>query len=273
MASTLSKSQFERITRIAHDRWGLSISARKRDMVGNRFASYIRKSRFSTIDEVLDSVERCPSREDLLALFDVLSTHTTRFFREPAHFAYVERELLTPMARGTLSFPSRRVRIWSAACSTGCEPCSLAISAIETLGDLSNWDLRILATDLSSSALRAARSGEYPAEQASELSAERRGRFFTRTDNPERLRVVPEVRDLISYRRLNLMDDWPFSGPFHVIFCCNVMIYFDEGARRRLVERLYDVLAPGGILAVGSAEAINGLGTRFRRVQANLYRK
>lgn len=273
MARTLSPSQFDRITRIAHELWGLSISPQKRDMVGNRFASYIRKSRFSSIDEVLDSVERNPTREDLLAFFDVLSTNTTRFFRDPNHFAYVERELFTPMARGTLTFPSRRVRIWSAACSTGCEPCSLAMSAIETLGDLSKWDLKILATDLSNSALRAARSGEYPADQVGELSPERRKRFFKRTNDPDRLRVSQDVLDLISHRRLNLMDDWPFAGPFHVIFCCNVMIYFDEGTRKRLVERFYDVLAPGGILAVGSAETINGLGTRFRGVQANMYRK
>ncbi len=272
MSVQLSKSQFRRIARIAHELWGLSLSDRKLELVANRLSRYMLRSRFKTVEEVLDNIENNPSKEDLLAFFDVLSTNTTKFFRDTAHFAYIEREFFTGLANGTLTVPNRRVRIWSAACSTGCEPCSLAMLALETIPDLERWDFRILATDLSLRALEQARAGIFPAQQVEELSKQRQRRFFERVD-AQRYRIRPEVMDLISYRRLNLMEPWPFRGPFQVIFCCNVMIYFDEHTREKLVNRFYDILPSGGILAIGSAETLSGLETPFVSVQANMYRK
>jgi len=271
MAEALSTRQFQRIAHLAHEMWGLSLPEQKRQMVATRLGRFLKRSRFTTLNEVLKQLEEGASPEDQLAFFDMLSTNTTRFFRDVSHFAFLEREFFTPLARGTATVPQRKIRIWSSACSTGCEPYSIAMTALESMPDLDRWDLKILATDLSSSALESARAGEYPADHAEDLSPERRKRFFEMRD--ERAIVRKEVRDLISFRRLNLNAPWPFAGPFQIIFCCNVMIYFDEPTRKALVHRFYDMLTPGGVLAVGSAETLAGLGTRFKAVQANVYRK
>lgn len=275
MAKVLAPRQFKQIAAIAMERWGLNYPEHKHQTVESRIMSYVRKSKFETVNEYVKYLETADNPTDLLELFDVLSTNTTKFFRDPSHLAYLEREFYTSLSRGNTTLPNKRIRIWSAACSTGCEPYSLAINAIESMPSLKTWDFKILATDLSTKALNAAKDATYRPEDLENLSDGQRKRFFKEheDENGSKFHVKQGVRDLVSIRRLNLNDAWPVNGPFQVIFCCNVMIYFNTETRKKLVQRFYDVLMPGGILAVGSAETLSGLGVPFKSVQANVYVK
>lgn len=268
--------QFERIAQLARRRWGLNLTPRKLPLVTNRLASFVRaSSSFPDVDAYLDHLDRSAGEEDLLVFFDILSTNVTSFFRDPAHFEFLERELWTPLSRGALTLPGRRVCLWSAGCSTGCEPYSMAISALESLSPMDAWDVRILATDLSNSAVAAARRGIYAADELESLPPDIVRRWFRpigRGGTGSAWEVVPRVRSLVSIARLNLMDAWPMRGPFDVIFCRNVMIYFDAPEREHLVSRFCSMLRPGGIIAVGSAETLAGLHPSLRQAQASIFR-
>lgn len=274
--STLVQSQFDEIAEIARELWGLSLTEKKFQLVSNRLASFLRKNKqFASVDEYLEHLRHEADEEDKLVFFDILSTNVTSFFRDSHHFDFLEREFYTPLARGNLTVPGRKIRIWSAACSTGPEPYSLAMHALECLPDIDSWDFRILATDLSNSAVAAAKEAIYPAEMASKLDPSRLRRFFMKGSgaNKDKVAVAPEVRRLVTVRRLNLMDDWPFKGQFDVVFLRNVMIYFDKPTRERLVNRIADVMRPGAFLAVGSAETLSGLAVPVRALHTSFYVK
>ena len=271
--STLTETTFKRIADIARRRWGLSLGERKMQLVANRLSSHLRKNGGGEIEDYVQRLERNPTEEDMLVLFDILSTNVTSFFRDPAHFAHLERELYTPLAKGTLAVPGRKLRLWSAACSTGAEPYSLAMQALELLPPSSGFDVKVVATDLSNKALDGCRAATYAETQLTGLSPERRARWMTRSDTPKgpQWRVKDEVRKLVEIRRQNLVENYTGLGPFDVVFQRNVMIYFDRDTRREVVMRMHGVIRPGGILAVGSAETLSGLDVPFRPAAASVY--
>jgi chemotaxis protein methyltransferase CheR len=267
---------FNRIVALAKARWGIHLTERKLPLVTNRLNTYLRKAnKFASIEAYVDHLERECDEEDMLVFFDILSTNVTSFFRDPQHFHFLERELWTPLLRGTIPCPGKKVRLWSAACSVGCEPYSMAIQALELVPDIDRWDVKILATDLSSKALRGARDGLYAEAVVAKLDADVRSRYFepVTTDKGRMFRVCSAVRDLVVINRLNLMEPFPFRGPFDVIFVRNVMIYFDKDTREQLVRRLGDYLKVNGILAVGGAETLSGLDTPLNPAAASIYRK
>lgn len=267
----LTPTQFQRIAAIAKERWGLSLNASKAQMVTSRLSSYLRKSTFPDMASYLRHLEGEADEQDLLVFFDILSTNVTSFFRDRAHFDYLERELFTGLARGRLTLPGRRLRMWSAGCSTGCEPYTMAMTAFDCMIAAQGWDIKILATDLSNYAVEEARAGAYPNEVAGGLPREILSRHFDKRE--ETWVVKPHLRGMVTVGQLNLMDPWPMKGPFDVIFCRNVMIYFDAQTRLRLVERFARLLRPGGIFAVGSAETLAGMNVGLRSAAPSLYVK
>jgi len=273
--TTLVASQFQRIATIARERWGLFLTEKKLPLVSNRLAAFMRHSNFKSVEAYLEHLEQEAGEEDMLVFFDLLSTNVTSFFRDRPHFDYLEREFYTPLARGNLTTPGRRIRIWSAACSTGQEPYTLAINAIESLPNLKSWDFKILGTDLSNFAVEQAKAATYPADKMDGIPPELVHKHFVRGigSAKDRYAVSPHLRSLVSIARMNLMDPWPFKGQFDVIFCRNVMIYFDADTRRNLVLRFHELLRTGGILALGSAETLSSLDTPFTAVQASVYVK
>lgn len=268
---TLTPKQFDRIAVIAKERWGLAMNANKVQLVASRLASFIRKSQFDDIASYLAHLESGASEEDMLMFFDLLSTNVTSFFRDKGHYNYLERELFTGLAKGKLMLPGRRLRIWSAGCSTGCEPYTLAMLAHDHMKDLRGWDVQILATDLSNRAVREAKAGSYKHDVIKDLPRDLLARHFSKHE--DRWTVKQHLRQMVSVGQLNLMDSWPMRGPFDVIFCRNVMIYFDGPARERLVNRFSSLLRPGGIFAVGSAETLAGMDTDLRPAMPSLYLK
>jgi chemotaxis protein methyltransferase CheR len=273
--SAWTASQFARIASIARERWGLNLNERKASLVSNRLARIMRGKPFRDVESFLSYLERQPSHEDVQACFDLLATNVTSFFRERQPFEYLEREFYPTLAQASSVSSNRRLRMWSAACATGPEAYSIVMHALKHVPALAEWDFKVLATDLASAALRTADEAVYPAKLVADLPRDMLHRYFQRGVGAMAgmVRVADHVRQHVTIRQLNLIDHWPMTGPFDVIFCRNVMIYFDRETRERLVNRMYELLRPGGLLAIGSAETLMGLATKFHSVKASVYVK
>ena len=259
----LTPAEFEQIRRLAYEKFGLDLRHGKEELVSARLGKQIRESRFRTFDEYCRHVLADRTGAALAAMIDALTTNFTSFFREPVHFEFLRRSVL-PSLDG-------RVRAWSAACATGEEPYSIAITALEELGHAAQDRLRILATDISTRALETARAAVYLAERC-EGTAPPMARYLVRGSGG-RVRMRAEVRGLVEFRRLNLIEPFQHLGAFHLIFCRNVMIYFDRPTRENLVRRLSDCLEPGGWLFTGHAESLTGIGHALEYVRPAVYRK
>ena len=272
--ATLSDNQFNQISDLVRSVCGINLHDGKKELVKARLAKQLRHKGINSFDEYIERVRNDRSGIELTKMLDVLSTNLTYFFREPQHFDYLRKSLLPAVLRRNRE--QSKLRIWSAGCSTGEEPYSIGILLREEFASLSRWDVRILATDLSTAVLETAKAGIYPRERLGELPAAMVGRQFvpdTQGLRPATYRISPAIRSLVSFGRLNLMEKWPMHGPFDVIFCRNVMIYFDKPTQARLVGRFWDILSPGGCLFVGHSESLSGITHRFRYVEPAVYAK
>jgi chemotaxis protein methyltransferase CheR len=205
---------------------------------------------------------------EVVAMVEAMTTNKTSFFRELQHFSYLRRQIV-PGVR------NRKIRVWSAGCSSGEEPYSIAIWLQEAIQDHNLWDMEILATDLSSSMIAQARKGVYGAKHLQDVPPLLISKYFTCIETrPVRLfEIVESVRHRVHFARLNLIEEWPMRGPFDVIFCRNVMIYFDKFVQGQLVDRFWNLLKSGGHLFVGHSESLAGSPHKFRYVQPAIYVK
>jgi chemotaxis protein methyltransferase CheR len=265
----LTAREFEQFRRLAHEKFGLDLRNGKETLVSARLGKKIRELNFRSFQEYYRSVLEDRTGEALTALIDALTTNHTSFFREPAHFEFLRRTILPRLRERD------RIAIWSAACSTGEEPYSIAFGLLEELGEEALAKTRILATDISTRVLASAQRGAYPAERFDGIPAHQLRRYLLRGEQrfKDWYRVKPEVRAAVEFRRLNLMERFSHLGPFPVIFCRNVMIYFDKPTQQGLVNRLAGCLEPGGYLLIGHAESLNGVDHPLRYVRPAIYRK
>ena len=263
-APELSTADFTRVRRIAYERAGLAIPAGKEGLVRSRISKRLRERRIPTFHAYLDAVER-ESGDEMVKLIDLLTTNKTDFFREQAHFDFLTNTILP-----TVTSQGAPLRIWSAGCSTGEEPYTISMVLREQLP--ARYDCRILATDISTRVVATAKKGVYTQQQLGDVSAARRAKWFTPTPDGG-ASVLPELRTPISFAHLNLMATWPMSGPFDVIFCRNVMIYFDKATVTKLVSRFHELLSPGGHLFIGHSESLTAIEHRYRYVQPAVYAK
>ncbi len=264
-APDLSPDDFRRVRRIAYERAGLAIPVGKEGLVRSRVSKRLRDRRIASFSDYLDTVEEDADGDEMVRLIDLLTTNKTDFFREPAHFDFLlERILPAVVAAG------KPLRIWSAGCSSGEEPYTLSMLLRESLPP--RYDVRILATDICTTVVAAAKAGTYSAQQLADVSEARRRRWFVPTPDGGGS-VVPELRTPISFALLNLMADWPMQGPFDLILCRNVMIYFDKPTVTRLVDRFRQLLAPGGHLFIGHSESLTAIEHQYRYVQPAVYAK
>ena len=264
-APDLSPDDFRRVRQIAYERAGLAIPAGKEGLVRSRLSKRLRERRIGSFSAYLNTVEAESNGEEMVKLIDLLTTNKTDFFREPAHFEYLLAKVVP-----AIKAARKPLRIWSAGCSTGEEPYTLSMLLKESLPE--RYDFRILATDICTRVVAAARTGEYSDEQLGDVSRERQARWFAKS-SPGHAAVLPELRAPISFAHLNLMATWPMTGPFDVILCRNVMIYFDKPTVTRLVNRFHDLLAPGGHLFIGHSESLTAIEHRYRYVQPAVYAK
>lgn len=243
---------FERVRQLIHAKAGIALAESKEDMVYSRLVRQLKAQACQSFGEYLDWLESAGSEDDWQAFTNSLTTNLTAFFRESHHFDSL-KELLAKRPRG------ERTLIWSAAASTGEEPYSIAMSAIEAFGTLTP-PVTILATDIDTQVLETAERGVYPLDRIDKLSPERQRRFFKRGSgaNAGFCRVNDELRALIRFRPLNLLDPvWPMKGPFQAIFCRNVMIYFDKPTQLAIIQKMAPRIASDGLFYAGHSESFS----------------
>lgn len=253
---------------------GISLNPQKMEMVRGRLSKRLRTLGLNSYKKYYEYLTGNALTSELPHLIDAISTNKTSFFREPRHFEYLRDVILPVMTSKKRQFQKQRFRIWSAGCSTGEEPYSIAMEmARANLLSSSTWDTQILGTDISEEVLRHARKAIYLKKTLGELSADDIGCFLCKIGQEEYL-VSGKLRTHVQLRRLNLHDDtFPFRGPFDIIFCRNVMIYFDPPSKQKLLEKYYRLLEPGGYLFIGHSESLSGLQTEFQYLRPAVYQK
>ncbi len=267
VSEVLSPREFDQITELAYRTCGIDLKNGKQELVQARLGRKIRQGQFGSFKQYYDHVVTDTTGEELIALLDALTTNFTSFLREPAHFDFLRRTIAPGL--------KDQIRIWSAACSTGEEPYTIAFSLLEELGTPAASRIHILASDISSRALAAAERGVYEAERFKEFPKDWLSKYLLRgSDRWEGwFRVKPPVRRMIEFRRLNLMETFRPSQLFHVIFCRNVMIYFNKKTQEQLVNRFAACLKPGGYLLIGHSESLTGVEHPYTYVKPAVYRK
>ncbi len=264
----LRKTQFDRISQLVGQSAGINLHTGKQELVRARLAKRLRALGLKSLDAYMEYLEHDDPKGELVAMIEAMTTNKTSFFREPQHFAYLCRQIVPRIK-------NRKIRVWSAGCSSGEEPYSTGIQLDEAIQDHNLWDIGILATDLSSRMIAHARKGIYDKNHLREVPPLLISKYFTciETKPVRRYQVIEPLRRRVHFARLNLMGEWPMNGPFDVIFCRNVMIYFDKLTQEQLVNRFWKLLRPGGHLFVGHSESLAGSPHKFRYVQPAIYMK
>jgi chemotaxis protein methyltransferase CheR len=263
---------FEFLRALVSEHAGIALGEHKRQLVYGRLTRRLRQLQIPTFGEYCAYVQHNLEHE-LGEVINAITTNLTAFFRENHHFEHLAGSALPDLAARNAA--NRRLRLWSAGCSTGEEPYSIAMTLAESLPELAAWDAKILATDIDSQVLARAAAGEYADERVRDLAGERLRRWFQRGAGAHagKVRVADGLRQLIAFRRLNLMEAWPIRGPFDAIFCRNVVIYFDKPTQKALFDRFADLLVSEGYLYVGHSETLYRTCDRFRLVGRTIYQK
>lgn len=245
------------ISEIIHGKAGIVLNVNKKNMVYSRLARRLRELRLSTFSDYCALLRSDGGTVEMGFLINALTTNLTKFFREAHHFDHLVQTAMPEFEAKAAKTGEKRLRVWSAGCSSGEEPYSIAIALRQGFPRLGSWDARILATDLDTSMVAKAREGVYGREAIADLPANTLARSFTRLQNKGgAMCVIEEIKQLIAFKQLNLLDHWPMTGKFDVIFCRNVMIYFDEPTRDKLIKRFHELLKPGGWLYIGHSETL-----------------
>jgi chemotaxis protein methyltransferase CheR len=267
----LQDSDFRQIVKLVMDTAGIVLSEKKRAFVLGRLGRRLRilgLSDFAEYCRLLESPDGDAERHNLI---NAITTNHTSFFREPHHFDYLTKTILPALDAARGNRPGR-LRIWSAGCSTGEEPYTIAMTLRGYLPSLAGWDVKVLATDLDTNVVAHAAAGAYDAERLESVPASFRKRYVTERPDAQAF-MNDELRSLIMFAPLNLLESWPMTGPFDIIFCRNVVIYFDKPTQRRLFDRYANMLKPDGWLFVGHSESLANVTDRFNPVGRTIYRR
>jgi len=267
-----SDEDFNALRALVKEHTGINLTDQKRELVYGRIS---RRLRALDLDSFRDYRELLidESGKEFVEFCNAITTNLTSFFRESHHFDYVRDHILTPRLNDPRA--ARRLRIWCAGCSSGEEPYSLAMTIRETLADAGRWDIRILATDLDSDVLGRGQRGIYAADRVRDLAPARRSRFFRETtlNGQPAYAAAAELRDLITFKQLNLMTPFPMKGPLDAIFCRNVVIYFDKDTQRDLFARMSRLQEPGATLFLGHSESLFKVSTDYSLIGKTIYRR
>lgn len=267
-----SDRDFQYLRQLVKRETGIVITEAKREMVYSRLSRRLRILNLTDFQDYCHLLEEDTDGE-LNALINAITTNLTSFFREPHHFEFLRSTVLPELFEQNAA--SRRIRIWSAGCSTGEEPYSIAMAMAETLPSRGHWDCRILATDIDTDVLAKAERGIYPLDRLSSIAQPRLKQWFLRGSGSKQglARLAPELREMISFRHLNLMEPWPVRGPIDALFCRNVVIYFDKETQQRIFDKFADCMAEHSYLFIGHSETLFKITSRFELVGQTIYRK
>ncbi|GAA4486157.1 CheR family methyltransferase [Gluconacetobacter asukensis] len=269
--SEYTDADFQRVRQIAREQAGIHLPTTKKALVYSRVSRRVRERGQGSFHAYLDFVTSSAGEGEMQNLIFALTTNVTSFFREKNHFDHLESVVIPHLAPQVRA--GRRGRVWSAACSTGQEPWSIAMSVMTAFPDAVSHDFRILATDINANVVAQATEGAYNAEEVEAIPAGRKSQFMEPSDDGD-YRFAGPIRRLPAFRVLNLNASWPIQGFFSAIFCRNVVIYFDDATRERLWQRLADKLEPGGFLYVGHSERVScASACGLIQVAPTIYRK
>lgn len=264
---TITDKEFSFFQSLIYDKAGISMSNAKKFLMVTRLSKRLRHYKLSNFTQYGQLVQDSRHSGEMQNMIDLLTTNETYFFREEKHFEFLVDEILPKRKSG------KRFRIWSAACSRGQEPYTLAMLLAEKLGVDANWDM--LATDISSKVLDFARKGLYPINEAEKIPDNLLNKWCFKGVRSQQGNLLIDKRlgKHIDFKSLNLIGQWPDTGLFSVIFLRNVMIYFDMETKRKLVERLRQRLEPGGYLIVGHSESLNQVNDKMKTIQPSVYQR
>jgi len=268
----ITDREFHSFQELIHRQVGISLTQAKRDLLVNRLSPRMRELGIASFTAYFRLIEE--DEGERVHMLDRISTNETQFFREPRHFEFLEQTVYPDwIARAEAGKMARKIKVWSCACSTGEEPYSLAMSLLSHFG--ASWSISILATDISTRVLAKAENAMWSLERASHIPAHLLKTYMLRGTRTQegKMKAGPEIRSLIEFRRFNLNDEtYPYRGTFDLIFCRNVLIYFNVAGRQRVIEQLASCLAPGGLLFLGHAETASGATNKLRAVVPTVYR-
>lgn len=261
---------FARVKKMVYDFSGIDLNESKKNLVYNRLAKRIRFLSMSSFGEYLDYVS-AQGEDEFVHLINAITTNLTFFFRENHHFEYLSNTIIPMLLK--LNAASKRIRIWSAGCSTGEEPYSLAIILKESVP--SGWDARVLATDLDTNVVETGIAGMYKDDRLKGVTDERKKRWFLKGTgaNEGFVKAKNELQDIIDFGQINLMNEWPIKGQVDIIFCRNVVIYFDKETQTKLFNRYADLLPAHGHLFIGHSESLYKVCDRFELLGQTIYKK
>ncbi|MFK7816952.1 MAG: protein-glutamate O-methyltransferase CheR [Gammaproteobacteria bacterium] len=268
---TFNDNQFEKMRLLVLQYTGISVSDSKRDLVYNRFAKRMRTLGLGSFDEYFNYLSEYEDNE-IEHFSNAITTNLTYFFREQHHFQILEEKII-PILKSKVS---KRIRIWSAGCSTGEEPYSIAMTLHRVIPNLKNWDVKILATDLDSIALKKAKSGVYVEGQLKNITEQMKNDWFQPCNvgnDSNEIEVIPSIKSLITFNYLNLMHDWPMAGPFDVIFCRNVVIYFDKDTQRELFIKFSKLQNDDAFMIMGHSENLSKITDDYKHIGQTAYQK
>ncbi len=268
---TITDKEFEQLSAYIKANYGIYLKHEKTTLVIGRLQNVLLQKGFRSFSEYYDYLIRDKTGMAVSNLLDKITTNHTFFMREADHFTYFRDTVLPYIISNNTE---RDLRVWCAGCSSGEEPYTLAMIIDEVLGkDKLFWDSKILATDISTKVLEEAKRGVYSNKEIDTLPSKWKLNYTTKVDS-ENSMITEKIRNEVIYRKFNLMEHvFPFKKQFHVIFCRNVMIYFDDKTKNTLVNKYYELLVPGGYLFIGHSESLNREETRFKYVQPAVYRK
>ena len=271
----LGEREFRTISDLVYKYCGINLHTGKKELVRARLAKRLRKLKIRTFSEYLKYAINDTSGKEFTALVDSISTNLTSFFRENQHFEYLNKIFYPAMLERKRAAKNFRIRAWSAGCSSGEEPYTIAITLLDMLEGQGRWDVKVLATDISTQILNTAKAGIYSAERVEPVSAMQKQKYLIPRDIGEQkgFEVNKLLKGVVVFGHLNLMEAWPIKGPVDFIFCRNVMIYFDKSTQERLVNRYWDLLDFGGVLFTGHSESLTGVNHKFKYVQPTIYAK
>ena len=267
----IKNEEFQEFSEYIRKHYGISLKPEKKTLVEGRLGPLMSRMNFASLSEYMQYVHSDKTGQALSVMLNRITTNHTFFMREAAHFHYFKDTVLPYL---TETVRDRDLRIWSAACSSGEEPYTLAMTIDEYFGaKKGSWDTKILATDLSLEVLETAKAGIYSSEKMTGLPEHWIKKYFTQMSK-DKYALVDKIKNEVIFRPINLMDSvYPFKKKMHVIFCRNVMIYFDMETKERLIDHLYDVTEPGGFLFIGHSEGLRREATRYKYVMPAVYRK
>jgi chemotaxis protein methyltransferase CheR len=271
----LSEKEFRQISDLVYQHCGINLHDGKKELVQARLAKYIREGGYKSFEDYIRHVLEDKTGREFSTLIDSLSTNLTSFFREYQHFEYLTDKLLPSLIERRRKEQNYRLRGWSAGCSSGEEPYSIAITLLEAVSGQGRWDVKMLATDISTKMLGTAQQGVYEKERIAAVAPALKNKYLlpVTMDGQKMFQVSDTARNIVIFKYLNLMKDWPVRGPLDFIFCRNVMIYFDKPTQQTLVNRFWDLLGSQGILFTGHSESLTGIQHKYEYVQPTIYMK